>query len=102
MKELYMKWLLELFSIEEGDDKIFFRKYGQEPEPALAEASTFTHDGRCRRPTLVSKEVAKEAERSQQEERDKELIKAYLFKRLGHMAHESGVLQKLQQDADEA
>ena len=50
---------------------------------------------------MVSKEVKMAAEKTLQEERDKELIKAYLFKRLGLMAHESGVIERLNQSSNQ-
>ena len=43
----------------------------------------------------------KSQEQSEQDLRDKELIKAYLFKRLGRMAEESGKLEKLRKQLDE-
>lgn len=43
----------------------------------------------------------KSQEQSEQELRDKELIKAYLFKRLGRMAEESGKLGELRKQLDE-
>jgi len=41
------------------------------------------------------------SQQSEQELRDKELIKAYLFKRLGRMAEESGKLGELRKQLDE-
>ena len=101
VKELYMEWLLELFSIEESEDKRFFREHSRGDSETQHEIGAFTEDGRCRRQTMVTKEVKMAAEKTLQEERDKELIKAYLFKRLGLMAHESGVLDRLKQNSNQ-
>ena len=101
VKELYMEWLLELFSIEESEDRRFFREHSRGDSEPQQEFAAFTEDGRCRRQTMVTKEVKMAAEKTLQEERDKELIKAYLFKRLGLMAHESGVLERLNQSSNQ-
>lgn len=115
VKELYLKWLLEQYNVENSGDELGVGHHGagdttrgpESPSRGVGRAfGSKNEEAGQSRPDDGERSTATGEQgshgQSEQDLRDKELIKAYLFKRLGRMAEESGKLETLRKHLDEA